>query len=83
MHLSAVDGRVNLQATLSASSATTAPAPVPHHPITCASNLRFDPDAGVLECEHAATEPGDLRTRQCIEHSLAILLIELAVANFG
>lgn len=71
--------RINLQATLSASSAT-GPAEtgvLPHHPITCGSELRFDPD-GRFSCEHSSASPGDIRTRFCLHHSIALLLIELA-----
>lgn len=71
---------INLQATLSASSAMPPPEgyPIPHHPITCGGELRYAED-GTFGCEHAEVPPGDLRTRQCIDHSLALLLIELAV----
>lgn len=76
-------GTVNLQATLSASSACTPEEPImPHHPITCTGPLRFNED-GTLECEHARTEPGDERTAHCIDHSIALLLIEIAVAKLG
>lgn len=72
------DGAVNLQATLSASSAMSPPegATIPHHPITCGSVLRYDDD-GRFACEHAAVPPGDVRTQYCVDHSIALLLIEL------
>lgn len=72
------DGGINLQATLSASSATSPPehAALPHHPITCTGDLRYDDD-GTFGCEHAAVPPGDVRTQFCIDHSIALLLIEL------
>ena len=75
------DGGINLQATLSASSAMSPPehAQIPHHPITCASELRFDDD-GHFACEHAEVPPGDVRTQFCIDHSIALLLIELGRA---
>jgi hypothetical protein len=69
---------MNLQATLSASSAiASSEAPtIPHHPITCTSALRYDDD-GTFACEHSAVPPGDLRTQFCLDHSIALLLIEL------
>lgn len=72
-------GSINLQATLSASSALgTGDATVfPHHPITCAGTLRLDTD-GALSCEHASAPPDDVRTQCCIDHSVALLLIELS-----
>ena len=71
--------QMNLQATLSSCSATADEAAVirPHHPITCTSDLRLEPD-GRLACDHAATPADDQRTRTCLNHSLALLLIELA-----
>lgn len=70
---------VNLQATLSSASAGSneATAVKPHHPITCSSELRFEPD-GNFECDHASVPGGEQRTRSCVNHSLALLLIELA-----
>jgi hypothetical protein len=73
---------INLQATLSASSAITDIEVQPHHPITCTGRLWFHED-GSLECEHARTAPGDRRTAYCIDHSIALLLIEVAVAKLG
>lgn len=72
------DGSVNLQATLSASSAMSPPegSMMAHHPITCAGPLRYDDD-GTFACDHAAAPPGDLRTQHCIHHSIALLIIEL------
>jgi len=71
----------NLQATLSSASATgdeAATSVRPHHPITCTSALRLEPD-GSLVCDHAAAPAGDQRTRSCLNHSLALLLMELAL----
>lgn len=72
---------VSLQATLSASSMGTPGAPpvLPHHPITCDGNLRFEED-GRLACDHTAAPPDDHRTQQCIDHSVALLIIELSAA---
>jgi hypothetical protein len=70
---------LNLQATLSSSSVTDGPSPVtPHHPITCATTLRLEHD-GSLACEHAEAPGDDARTRFCLNHSLALLLMELAM----
>lgn len=74
-------GGINLQATLSASSACGGGSEIrPHHPITCSTELAYHDD-GTLACEHAAAPPDDPRTRYCIDHSLALLLIELAVVR--
>jgi hypothetical protein len=71
--------QMNLQATLSSCSATADESAVirPHHPITCASDLRLEPD-GSLVCDHAEAPADDQRTRSCLNHSLALLLLELA-----
>jgi hypothetical protein len=72
------DGGMNLQATLSiASSSGVDERVVPHHPITCPGELRFDED-GTFSCRHAATGPDDTRTRHCLDHTVALLLIELS-----
>jgi hypothetical protein len=73
------DGSVNLQATLSASSALSPlEAPTsPHHPITCPSQLSYD-EQGTFACEHTSVPPEDVRTRLCIDHSVALLIIELS-----
>ena len=71
--------QMNLQSTLSSCSATADEAAVirPHHPITCISELRLEPDGSLL-CDHAAAPADDQRTRSCLNHSLALLLLELA-----
>ena len=71
-------GDLNLQATLSLSSATGPEEPPvrPHHPITCSSTLRFEDD-GTFACNHASVPPGDARTQSCIDHTVALLLLEL------
>jgi hypothetical protein len=66
----------DLQATLAVSSAMAEAPPSPHHPITCTSGLRFYDDNS-LACEHAQAPPGDRRTQACIDHSIAMLLIEV------
>ena len=74
----APSGELNLQATLSLASATgPAEASVrPHHPITCSSPLRFEED-GTFACRHASVPPDDARTKSCLDHSVALLLMEL------
>jgi hypothetical protein len=71
-------GDLNLQATLSLSSATGPDEPVvkPHHPITCSSSLRLEED-GTFACGHAEVPPGDRRTQSCLDHTVALLLLEL------
>ncbi|MGH9042635.1 MAG: hypothetical protein ACRDZ3_20665 [Acidimicrobiia bacterium] len=72
------NGGVNLQATLSSSSVVEQSEPVrPHHPITCPTELRLEED-GTFSCEHATVPPGDTRTQLCLDHTVALLLIELS-----
>ncbi|MDQ1491553.1 MAG: hypothetical protein QOJ23_4067, partial [Actinomycetota bacterium] len=61
-------GDLNLQATLSLASVTGPDEPVikPHHPITCASPLRYEED-GTFACGHAAVPPDDVRTQSCLD----------------
>lgn len=69
---------MDLQAILvSASSGMGGVLPIPHHPVTCYGNLRFDED-GTLACDHTEVEAGDGRLKAALTHSVAILLIELA-----
>ena len=70
---------VNLQATVSAATAGQAEyeSVLPHHPITCTAGLFFD-DEGELYCDHAKAPKGNKRTQACLNHSMAILLVELA-----
>jgi hypothetical protein len=69
---------VKLQATLAAANPPTDLAfNVPHHPIACREDrLWLDPD-GRMGCEHGQVPAGDPRTQACLDHSVAILLIEL------
>ena len=71
--------QMNLQATLSSCSATGDETAIirPHHPITCTSELRLEPDGSLL-CDHAVAPAEDQRTRSCLNHSLALLLLEFA-----
>ena len=77
------NGGINLQATLSASSAGTDEAVQPHHPITCTTELEVDFEAGEFRCQHAGVPLTDVRTQYCVDHSIALLLIELAVKELG
>lgn len=72
-------GMVDLQATLAAASASASwEAPIrPHHPITCSGDLRLEVP-GPFSCEHSSAPAADVRTQLCIDHSIAILLIELS-----
>ena len=72
-------GTINLQATLSSSSSGSSLAEVgrPHQPITCTTELRLEAD-GTFACDHSSAPSGDTRTQFCINHSVALLLIELA-----
>jgi hypothetical protein len=70
-------GASTLQSTLSSASAGSNEGPMPHHPINCSTELRLQPD-GTFSCDHASVPGGDARTRFCVNHSLALLLIELA-----
>jgi hypothetical protein len=74
----AAGGDLNLQATLSLSSVTGPDEPIvkPHHPITCSSSLRYEED-GTFACGHASVPPDDARTQSCLDHTVALLLLEL------
>ena len=74
----AAGGDLNLQATLSLSSVAGPEEPLvkPHHPITCSSSLRYEED-GTFSCHHATVPPGDVRTQSCLDHTVALLLLEL------
>ncbi|HVW34558.1 MAG TPA: hypothetical protein VHL53_18650 [Acidimicrobiia bacterium] len=74
----AAGGDLNLQATLSLASVTGPNDPVvrPHHPITCSGNLRYEAD-GTFACSHVSVGPEDWRTQSCIDHTVALLLMEL------
>lgn len=76
-----VTGQINLQATLSSSSAM-GDLIEPHHPITCTGQLVYAED-GTFACDHATVPPDDERTVYCLQHSIAILIIEEAVRRFG
>lgn len=72
-----MEGAMNLQSTLSSSSVIEQSEPTrPHHPITCSTELRLEDD-GTFACEHTSVPPGDVRTQLCLDHTVALLLIEL------
>lgn len=78
MMLSTPDGAsINLQATLSASSAVAHEKnPVPHHPCTCNGRLYFTED-NRFGCEHVEVPADDPRTQSCVNHSISILIFEV------
>jgi hypothetical protein len=69
---------INLQATLAAASPTDE-IPSPHHPINCRDSLLWLEEDGRFGCDHVQVPADDPRTQACIDHSVAILLIELMV----
>ena len=68
----------HLQSTIAAATASGDVGIVPHHPIVCGGKIYYEED-GTFRCEHASAPPDNVRTQQCITHSLALLLIELAM----
>ena len=71
---------MNLQQTVSAATSNHESfSGGPHHPITCMTGELFYYEDGSLSCEHSKAPDDDLRTKQCVTHSLAVLLIELAM----
>lgn len=55
----------------------------PHYPMTCTGEvLRLEED-GSLSCEHSVAHPDHPRNQAVIDASVAILLIELAVRDYG
>jgi hypothetical protein len=71
---------ISLQATLSSASAMTTKAVRPHHPITCAGGELFYDEDNTFRCEHVSVPADDERTQHCVNHSIALLLVELALA---
>lgn len=71
-------GTISLQATLSAASADPTVNYYPHHPITCKDDLRYEED-GSFACEHITVPADDPRTINCVNHSVALLIIEEAM----
>lgn len=73
-----------LQSTISAATSGVGELPpgVLHHPITCTSELGFDSE-GVLSCSHYKVPADDMRTKACLVHSLAILIIEKGITEYN
>jgi hypothetical protein len=74
---------INLQTTLAASNPGTDPAPMPHHPISCKDELLWLEQDGTFGCEHAKVPGDDRRTQFCIDHSVALLLMEVLAKKEG
>jgi hypothetical protein len=77
-------GSINMQASLSAITASCVPAELrpqglAHHPITCDDVLAFDDDG--LSCPHASVPPDDARVQAALNGSIAYLLFELLVGR--
>ena len=72
-------GTPQLQSTISASTSDNDNSVYPHHPITCPSKLYYEED-GTFSCEHATAPPDNPRSKQCVNHSIALLIIELGMA---
>jgi hypothetical protein len=68
----------SIQPALAAQSSSSRwPPTAPHHPITCAGSLwLYDDDR--FACEHATVPPDDPRTKAALNHTIAVLLLELA-----
>jgi len=64
-----------LQSTVSAAtSGVDLPPGVLHHPITCTGELTFDEE--FFACPHAEVPITERRTKACLVHSMALLIIE-------
>lgn len=69
-----------LQAVLAISS-SGASYSTPHHPITCDNDARlWLEEDGSLRCPHTVVPPDDPRTIACINHSIALLIMELSAS---
>lgn len=67
-----------LQAVL-ATSSQGSEGPQPHHPIACGfDNRLWMEEDGSLRCPHTTAAPDDQRTIACLNHSVALLMMELA-----
>lgn len=81
MGLAGVQG-FNLQATLSANTAGAESVPDgPHHPITCCTGQLYYFDDGTFACDHAKVAPCDQRTKDALNLTVAILVLELAITT--
>lgn len=68
-----------LQSTISAATSNGQSDISPHHPITCQGKIYYEED-GTFSCDHASAPPDNMRSNQCVTHSLALLIIELAMS---
>ena len=68
---------ISLQQTIGHGTAGVGGQYQPHHPSLCNGRLALHED-GTLECDHLSVPADDLRTQCCVNHSVAILLLELA-----
>lgn len=55
----------------------------PHYPICCTGEIIRLHEDGTLSCEHSSAGPDHPRNQVVIDASVAILLIELAVKEYG
>jgi hypothetical protein len=72
----------NFQAALATTSAdplSMLSGTLPHHPISCGSDLAYDED-GVMSCPHAKVGPECARNQLILNASAASLLFEMAHA---
>lgn len=68
----------SLQQSLALLGSPDRPRSGPHHPMVCLGTLRLEED-GTLRCPHnATTRGGDRFTKDCINGSVALLIVELA-----
>lgn len=71
---------ITLQSTCSAATSGVGEQVLPHHPITCTSDLSYD-ENGIFACMHASTPADDPRTQSSINHSIVLLVLEPAILN--
>lgn len=80
MIINTVEG-IDLQATLAATClANTLDRQCPHHPLNCRGGQLAYHEDGTFACEHAQVEPDDQRTRDALNYTVAILLMECAAS---
>lgn len=72
-----MSGVMDLQGVLAASN-PPGEISAQHHPISCRSDTLWLAEDGSMGCEHGSVSPESRRTRGCIDHSIAILIIEEA-----
>jgi hypothetical protein len=68
--------QLRLQLAAEAGPAWSDPPITPHHPLACGGPLQYHED-GTMQCEHAVTWPQDRRARTAINHSIALLILEM------